>query len=95
MRAPLHLELEMMWSNTAFASFVAHALIDQLFHSLNELRSCKAAFGRYSAPKFPINYIAHAFQHAPEKALRQSLFALLFDHRLLLFTHELNTTVAR
>ncbi len=84
MRAPFHLELQVVRRNAALASFVAHPLIDQLLHPLDELRSGQPAFGLDRAAKLSIDDVAHAFQHTPQQSLRQCFFALLFAVALAL-----------
>src|SRR5438034_4392197 len=87
MRTPFHLKLQMMWGDAAFASFVAHSLIDQLLHPLDQLRSSQPSPGIDRAPKLAIDNIANPLESAPQKSLGQRFLALLFGWRFLVFSH--------
>ena len=80
----------MMRSNPTLSSFIAHALVDQFLHPLDELRRCQSAFWCHGPPKLAIHHVAHALEHTPQQSLRQSFFAILFGG-LLFFGHELDT----
>ena len=91
MRAPPQLQLHQMGSDVPFRSFVAHALVDQALHPIDQHRRGQPALGLYRAPKLAVNRFAHVLEHFSQETLGQS-FSLCLARRFWVFSHSGNHT---
>src|SRR4051812_10374812 len=87
MRAPLHLQLEIMRCDPAFPFFVSDLRVNGPIHPENNLIRGEAARRIRRTTKFPIDNIAYALQHAPHNALGHDRVASWFWSLILFVRH--------
>lgn len=94
MSAPFNFEFQVMRGDSTFTALVAHPLVDQTFHAINQLGGGKSTLRLNRAAKFSVNYVAHALEDATKQAFGQRFFPFLFWDWLELFGHLQLITLA-